>query len=58
MPPAFLQNMLPLGTFGKLTSAETIPVENLCVGLEVSAAFVLVFVEFLEEIMAERAERA
>jgi multicomponent Na+:H+ antiporter subunit B len=52
---AFLQNMLPLGTFGTLTSAGTIPVENLCVGLEVSAAFVLVFVEFLEEIVSERA---
>jgi multicomponent Na+:H+ antiporter subunit B len=55
---AFLQNMLPLGTFGKLTSAGTIPIENLCVGLEVAAAFVLVFLEFLEEIVSERAEGA
>ena len=52
---AFLENLLPLGTFGKLTSGGTIPVANWCVGLEVSAAFVLIFLEFLEEIMAERA---
>src|SRR6266536_2690603 len=52
---AFLENLLPLGTFGKLTSGGPIPVANWCVGLEVSAAFVLIFLEFLEEIMAERA---
>jgi multicomponent Na+:H+ antiporter subunit B len=52
---AFLENLLPLGTFGKLTSGGTIPVANWCAGLEVSAAFVLIFLEFLEEIMAERA---
>ena len=51
---AFLENLLPLGTFGKLTSGGTIPVANWCAGLAVSAAFVLVFVEFLEELMAER----
>ena len=51
---AFLENLLPLGTFGKLTSGGTIPVANWCAGLEVSAAFVLIFLEFLEEIMAER----
>jgi multicomponent Na+:H+ antiporter subunit B len=50
----FLENLLPLGTFGKLTSSGTIPVVNWCAGLEVSAAFVLIFLEFLEEIMAER----
>jgi len=51
---AFLENLLPLGRFGKLTSAGTIPVANWCAGLAVSAAFVMVFLEFLEEIMAER----
>jgi multicomponent Na+:H+ antiporter subunit B len=51
---AFLENLLPLGTFGKLTSAGTIPVANWCAGLAVTAAFVLMFLEFLEEIMAER----
>jgi multicomponent Na+:H+ antiporter subunit B len=55
---AFLENLLPLGSFGKLTSSGTIPVTNLCVGLEVAAAFVLIYVEFFEEIMAERAGRA
>src|SRR5438105_1700814 len=50
---AFLENLLPLGTFGKLTSGGAIPIENWCVGLEVSAAFVLLFLEFLEEVMSE-----
>jgi multicomponent Na+:H+ antiporter subunit B len=52
---AFLENLLPLGTFGTLTSSGTIAVANWCAALEVLAAFVLVFFEFLEEIMAERA---
>ncbi len=51
---AFLDNLLPFGTFGTLTSGGTIPVANWCAGLEVTAAFVLIFLEFLEEIMAER----
>jgi multicomponent Na+:H+ antiporter subunit B len=50
---AFLQNFLPLGTLGLLTSGGTISVINWCVGLEVTAAFVLLFVEFLEEVMTE-----
>jgi len=50
---AFLENLLPLGTFGKLTSGGAIPIENWCVGLEVSAAFVMLFLEFLEEVMSE-----
>ena len=51
---AFLENLLPLGTFGKLTSGGEIPIVNWCVGIEVSAAFVLMFLEFLEEVMAAR----
>jgi len=51
---AFLENLLPLGTFGKLTSGGAIPIANWCVGIEVSAAFVLMFLEFLEEVMAAR----
>jgi multicomponent Na+:H+ antiporter subunit B len=50
---AFLQNFLPLGTLGQLTSGGTIAVINWCVGLEVAAAFVLLFLEFLEEVMTE-----
>ncbi len=43
---AFLQNVLPLGTTGQLLSAGTIPVINAAVGLEVSAGFALLFLEF------------
>ena len=48
---AFLYNFLPLGTTGSLASAGTITVENAAVGLEVTAALVLLFHEFLEELM-------
>ena len=53
---AFLENLLPLGTFGKLTSGGEIPIVNWCVGLEVCAAFVLLFLEFLEEVVGTRKE--
>jgi multicomponent Na+:H+ antiporter subunit B len=52
---AYLENLLPLGSFKTLASTGQIPVVNLCTALEVSAAFVLLFAEFLEEVMSERA---
>ena len=48
----FLANVLPVGTTGDLLSAGTIPVLNLLVGLAVSAAFVLIISEFLEQTLA------
>ena len=51
---AFLHNFLPLGTAGTLASGGTIPVLNLASALEVAAAFVLVFTEFVEELAAVR----
>jgi multicomponent Na+:H+ antiporter subunit B len=51
----FLHNLLGLGTTGTLASAGSIPMLNLAVGLEVSAAFVLIATEFLEELV-EHAE--
>jgi multicomponent Na+:H+ antiporter subunit B len=51
---AFQENFLPLGTIGLLTSAGSIPLLNWATGIEVAAAFVLLFGEFLEEVMAER----
>ena len=51
---AFLENLLPLGTPGTLTSAGTIAVANWCAGIEVTAAFVLLFTEFLTEMLLER----
>jgi multicomponent Na+:H+ antiporter subunit B len=50
----FLENLLPLGTPGSLHSSGTIAIENDLVGLAVAAAFAIVFIEFLEEIEADR----
>jgi multicomponent Na+:H+ antiporter subunit B len=52
---AFLQNVLPLGTPRNLLSGGTIPVINVAVGIEVTAAFVLLAIEFFKE--AEKSER-
>ena len=46
---AFLANVLPLGTAGTLGSGGTIAVLNGVSGLEVAAAFVLIYHEFAEE---------
>ena len=48
---AFLTNFLPLGTEATLASGGTIGVLNAAVALEVCAAFVLLFTEFLEELV-------
>jgi multicomponent Na+:H+ antiporter subunit B len=48
---AFLQNVVDLGTTGTLASAGTIPILNAAAALEVIAAVVLLFHEFLEELM-------
>lgn len=50
----FLQNWLPYGQFGSLLSAGTIDVINCAVGIEVTAAFILVFAEFLKQLVAIR----
>jgi multicomponent Na+:H+ antiporter subunit B len=55
----FLHNLLPLGKAGTLASSGSIVLLNTAVGLEVAAAFVLIFTEFLEELMeTETARRA
>jgi len=51
---AFQQNFLPLGRIGALTSGGSIPLLNWATAIEVTAAFVLLFGEFLEEVMVER----
>ena len=48
---AYLGNVVDLGTKGTLAAAGTIPVLNAAAGLEVAAALVLLFHEFLEEVM-------
>ena len=54
---AFLQNILPLGPVGQVYSAGTIWAISIAVGLEVSAAFVLLMLEFLEQTLEMRQRR-
>jgi multicomponent Na+:H+ antiporter subunit B len=49
MGQAFLHNLLPYGLAGKLSSGGSIPIVNWATALAVTAAFVLLFSEFLEE---------
>jgi multicomponent Na+:H+ antiporter subunit B len=51
---AFLDNVVRLGTTGTLASGGTIPILNAASALEVTAALVLLFHEFLEEVMASK----
>lgn len=51
---AFLHNFLPLGQKGSLLSAGSIPLVNLAAGLEVAAAFTLLFGEFVDELVLRR----
>jgi multicomponent Na+:H+ antiporter subunit B len=53
---AYLHNFGPLGTTGTLASGGSIPFLNAASALEVGAAFVLLFTEFLEELEATKAE--
>ena len=53
---AFLRNIGPLGTAGTLASGGSMLLLNLASALEVSAAFVLIFTEFLEELSAHEGE--
>jgi multicomponent Na+:H+ antiporter subunit B len=45
----YLHNLLPYGVAGKLSSGGSIPLLNWATALEVTAAFLLLFNEFLEE---------
>lgn len=46
---AFLRNIIPQGTLGRLLSAGTVPVLNAAVGLEVGCGTVVLLTHFLEE---------
>ncbi|SNT56063.1 multisubunit sodium/proton antiporter, MrpB subunit [Actinomadura meyerae] len=48
---AFLTNTLPLGSAGTLASSGTTAALNWAAGVEVTAAFVLIYREFIEEYM-------
>ena len=51
---AYLHNFGPFGTSGTLASGGSIAMLNVATALEVSAAFVLLFTEFLEELVVTR----
>jgi len=53
---AYLHNFGPLGTSGTLASGGSIPYLNFAAALEVGAAFVLIFTEYLEELAVTGAE--
>jgi len=53
---AFLHNFGPFGTAGTLASAGSIPMLNMASALEVAAAFILLFTEFVEELADTEAE--
>lgn len=46
---AYLQNVLPLGTFGRLTSGGLVPVINATVGLEVGSGVVVLLAHFIDQ---------
>jgi multicomponent Na+:H+ antiporter subunit B len=53
----FLRNIVPLGKPEQITSAGTIELLNLTVGLEISGGFVVLLSVFLEEALERRLER-
>ena len=53
---AYLHNFGPFGTPGTLASAGSIPFLNVASALEVAAAFILLFTEFLEELLVTRVQ--
>jgi multicomponent Na+:H+ antiporter subunit B len=53
----FLKNSLPLGIPGHLLSAGQMDVASVCVGLEVSGAFLVAWTQFLDQAMLVRGGR-
>jgi multicomponent Na+:H+ antiporter subunit B len=54
---AYMENVLPLGTAGKLLSAGTIPLSSVAVGLAVTGGFAFMLSEFLEQTLVVRRDR-
>jgi multicomponent Na+:H+ antiporter subunit B len=46
---AYLQNVLPLGTFNQLSSAGLVPLVNAAVGLEVASGVIVLIAQFLDQ---------
>ena len=54
---AFLQNVLPHGTFGRLTSSGSVALLNWSSGIAVGGAFLVLYGEYLQEAMVVRHRR-
>jgi multicomponent Na+:H+ antiporter subunit B len=54
---AYFANLVPLGPLGTVQAGGTIPLANLVVGLEVAAAFTIVFSELLDRSLVVRERR-
>ncbi|NUP36392.1 MAG: MnhB domain-containing protein, partial [Streptomyces sp.] len=46
---AFLENVLPLGTFNQLSSGGLVPLVNAAVGLEVASGVIVLVAQFLDQ---------
>jgi multicomponent Na+:H+ antiporter subunit B len=54
---AFLANALPLGTFGQLLSAGTVPLLNVVVGIAVGSGGVMLVSQFLQQLLRVAPDR-
>ena len=54
---AYFADLVPLGPMGKITSGGTIPIANAPVALEVTAAFLIVWSELLDQALLVRRRR-
>ena len=52
---AYLQNVLPLGTFNTLSSGGLVPIINAAVGAEVASGVIVLLAHFLDETLTTRA---
>ncbi|MER6090493.1 MnhB domain-containing protein [Streptomyces bluensis] len=53
---AYLQNVLPLGTFGQLSSGGLVPVLNAAVGVEVGSGLIVLLASFLDQAVEVRSQ--
>lgn len=51
---AYLQNVLPLGTFGQLSSGGLVPLLNAAVGVEVGSGVIVLLASFLDQAVETR----
>ncbi|MGW2648816.1 MnhB domain-containing protein [Streptomyces sp. NPDC001393] len=54
---AYLQNVLPLGTFGQLSSGGLVPLLNAAVGVEVGSGIIVLLASFLDQAVEVRPAR-